>query len=81
MKVVLLPQASEDLDEIFDPIFSDIVQRLKTLRNYPMMGVSMTGPFAGYRGTVVDFFRIIYRIQKNNTIEVAYIRDCRRRPL
>lgn len=79
MKVVLLPQASEDLDGIFDPIFSDVVRRLKTLRNYPMMGSSMTGPFAEYRSTVVDFFRIIYRIRKNDTIEVAYIRDCRRK--
>jgi len=78
VKIVLLPQAKEDLDAIHDPILSGIIQRLEALKLYPKMGVSMTGPFMGYRTVVVDFFRIIYRIRKTDTIEVAYVRDCRR---
>jgi hypothetical protein len=41
----------------------------------------MIGPFDGYRSTVVGMFRIVYRVLSARTIEVAYIRDCRRTPL
>lgn len=81
MKIVLLHQAADDLDEIIDPLYSDIIHKLEVLKSYPMLGVAMTGPFAGYRSLAVDFFRIVYRIQNKDTIEIAYIRDCRRKPL
>ncbi len=81
MKVVLLPQAQEDLDAVFDPLFSEIIHKLETLKEYPELGPAMTGPFSGYRTVVVDFFRIVYRLASRDLIEVAYIRDCRRKPL
>lgn len=39
----------------------------------------MPRPFTDYRGTLVDFFRIVYRARDERTIEIAFIRDCRRR--
>ena len=81
MKVVLLPQAQKDLDAIVDPLLSRIVKRLRLLERFPAFGAPMMGPFQGYRSTVVGIFRIVYRVLPGATIEVAYIRDCRRAPL
>lgn len=84
MKVILLPQAQEDLDAIFDPLLSRIVRRLQLLEAAPELGVPMMGRFQSYRSTVVGLFRIVYRIRRrraNQVIEVAYIRHCRRAPL
>ena len=41
----------------------------------------MVGPFAGYRSTVVDMFRIVYRLPSARTVEVAYIRHYHRAPI
>ena len=81
MKVVLLPQASDDLDEIYEPVLARVLRRLRYLERLPEMGAPMAGPFAGYRSTVVDMFRIVYWLRPRKVIEVAYIRDCRRAPL
>lgn len=78
MKVVLLPQAQRDLDAIFDPLLSKVTRRLRLLEKFPELGPPMMGPFLGYRSTVIGLFRIIYRRVRKTTIEVAYIRDCRR---
>ena len=80
MKVVLLPQACEDLDEIYDPSLARIVRRLRLLERFPEMGAPMVGPLAGYRSTIVGMFRIVYRVLPRKVIEVAYIRNCRRAP-
>lgn len=80
MRVVLLRQAQLDLDGISDPLFSRVVRRLRLLERYPELGAPMTGPFADFRGTVVGLFRVVYRILPRGVIEVAYIRDCRRKP-
>lgn len=81
MRVVLLPQAQQDLDRIHEPLFSRVIQQIQTLKEFPEMGPAMLGLFAGYRSTVVELFRIVYRILPSNNIEIAYIRDCRRRPI
>ena len=78
MKIVLLPQAQEDLDLVYEPLFSQIIHKLEILEEYPNLGATMGGPFTGYRSLVVNFFRIIYHLRENNLIEVVYIRDCRR---
>ncbi len=80
MKVVLLPQAQADLDAIFDPVLS-VTRRLRLLERFPEFGARMVGPFRGYRSTVVEMFRIVYRVTAPRTVEVAYIRDCRRAPV
>ena len=81
MKVVLLPQAQENLDEIYDPPYTRILKRLRMLEKTPESGVALAGPFTGYRSTVVGLFRIIYRIVDRKTVEIAYIRHCKRAPL
>lgn len=81
MKIFLLPQAQEDLAAVSEPLHSKIVGRLRALRDFPELGAPMAGPFVGYRSTVVELFRIVYRILPRERIEIAYIRDCRRRPL
>lgn len=80
MSIVLLPRAQEDLDKIYEPLFARVVRRLNALKQYPELGAPMAGPFSGYRSTVVELFRIVYRLLPDGVIEVAYIRDCRRRP-
>lgn len=80
MRVVLLPQAREDLDRVHDPLLGRLLRRLEALGEFPELGAPMAGPFAGYRSTVVDSFRVVYRAAARR-VEVAYVRDCRRRPL
>jgi plasmid stabilization system protein ParE len=81
LKVVLLPQAQRDLDAIFDPLLARVVKRLRMLERFPDFGAPMIGRFRGYRSTVVGVFRIVYRTLPSGTVEVAYIRNCRRAPL
>ena len=81
MRLVLLPQALEYLDTLVDPLFSELLRRLETLKEFPELGAAMTGPFEGYRSLVVGFFRVVYRRLSPEVIEIAYIRDCRRKPL
>lgn len=76
-QVLLLPQAAEDLQLIYDPLYTQVVKRLRLLRRYPRMGVELKGQFAGWRATPVEIFRIIYRITPRG-IEVGYIRHCKR---
>ncbi|MBK9029951.1 MAG: type II toxin-antitoxin system RelE/ParE family toxin [Myxococcales bacterium] len=80
MKVVLLPQASDDLDEILEPVLGRVLRRLRMLEKFPQLGAPMAGPFTGYRSSVIDMFRIVYRLRPRNVIEVAYVRHCRRAP-
>ena len=80
MNLVLLPQAQEDLDAIFEPLLSRVVRQIENLVTFPLMGVAMRGPFAGWRSLVVDRFRVVYRVREQ-TIEIAYVRDGRRKPL
>lgn len=80
MKIVLLPQAQEDLDQIYEPVLGRIIRRLRVLEKFPDFGAALIGPFAGYRSTVVAMFRIVYRIRSRGIIEVAYVRHCSRQP-
>lgn len=75
--LLLLPQAQEDLDTIRDPLFTEIIQRLEILKEYPLWGAAMDGPFTGYRSFVVGIFRVVYKAVSNDLIEVAYIRHCK----
>lgn len=80
MKLILLPQAQRDLDEIFDPLLGKVIKRLRLLERFPELGPRMLGRFQGYRSTTVAMFRIVYQVVSSDTIEVAYIRHCRRAP-
>jgi plasmid stabilization system protein ParE len=79
VKVELLPLAEADLDAIHDPLYRRVEKRLAALAQFPELGAPMTGSYAEYRSTVVEMFRIGYRVRQDQVIEIAFIRDCRRR--
>ncbi|HEX4047635.1 MAG TPA: type II toxin-antitoxin system RelE/ParE family toxin [Elusimicrobiota bacterium] len=79
MKLRFLLQAKEDLSAISDPLFSRVLRRLDLLKKFPELGALLPDPHADMRSTVVDNFRIVYRLLANGAIEINYIRDCRRR--
>ena len=79
MKLLFLPQAEQELLAISDPLFSRVARRLEILKKFPELGAPMPKPCAEMRSTVVENFRIVYRLRADGAIEVAYIRDCRRR--
>ncbi len=78
MKVILLPQAKEDLAGISEPLLSRILKRLSVLASYPSLGEALGSPVAAYRATTVAPFRIIYRQTGPATLHIAFIRHCRR---
>jgi plasmid stabilization system protein ParE len=80
LKIILLPQAKQDLDAIYEPVLGRIIRRIRLLEQFPEMGPAMMGPFTGYRSTVVAMFRIVYRILPRGVVEIAYVRHCRRAP-
>jgi plasmid stabilization system protein ParE len=55
------------------------MKRLDALGKFPELGAPMAGAYAEYRSTVVDMFRIVYLIRMDQVVEIAFIRDCRRR--
>lgn len=77
MKIVFLPQAQADLDEIKEPLLSGSRKRLAALGSYPSLGAPLFGPLAGYRATVVGHFRVVYK-HTPRAVLLCYIRDCRR---
>jgi len=81
VKVYLLPQAEAELGGIADPLFSMVVHKLELLGSFPLLGPALEGPLSGYRTLTVGLFRVIYRIVREERIEVAYIRHCKRKPI
>ena len=79
MRVILLPQAQEDLEAIAEPLKAKVLRRLEALRRYPSLGAAMAGSYSAYRSTVVaGFFRITYKQPAPGLLHIAYIRHCRR---
>jgi plasmid stabilization system protein ParE len=79
LKLYLLPGACEDFELISEPIRSEIIRLLRTLRTFPRMGNPLTGEFDGWRAISVGVFRIYYRMIKRG-VEVGFIRHSKRRP-
>jgi plasmid stabilization system protein ParE len=79
MKVVLLPQAAEDLDQILEPLYGRVRKHLAVLGEFPELGSRMHGIYADYRSTVMEFYRVVYRLRPDGIVEIAFVRDCRRR--
>jgi len=79
LRIVLLPQAVEDLRLIYDPLYSQIIHRFSLLAEFPEMGAALPSEMGGWRATLVGIFRIFYQV-KPDRIEIGYIRHCRRAP-
>ncbi len=78
--ILILSQAEEILDEITQPLFSQIISRIELLRDFPELGGPMKDDYEGYRSLVVEMFLVIYRVVSDSKIEVALIHHCRRKP-
>ena len=79
MTVHLLPQALEDLEAFYEPLRTEIVERLEVLVEFPSAGVPMTQEFTGYRCFILSpLVRVIYTI-RNKRILIAYIRHTARK--
>jgi hypothetical protein len=79
VKFILLDQAQADLDAIDDPSLKRFARRLEAFQQFPDLGAPMNSPFIGFRSTLVDFFRIVYRVRDGEVLEILFIRVCRRR--
>ncbi len=77
-KVYLLQHAAEELEDIRQPLLSEVLAKLRLLREFLFLGTTMEGDYAEYRALTVKLFRIIYRIDETGSVEVNYIRHCRR---
>ncbi|NNN07019.1 MAG: type II toxin-antitoxin system RelE/ParE family toxin [Elusimicrobia bacterium] len=79
MNVELLPQAAGDFQAIAEPLHGRVLKRLEVLGDFPELGSPLNRAFTGYRSTIVELFRIVYRLRTDGVVEITFIRDCRRR--
>ena len=75
-RVKLLPRAEKELASLSSALQDQIIDKLELLREFPEMGPAMFEAFQGYRSLLAakNTYRIIYRIVREDLIEVAYIR-------
>jgi len=75
-RVKLLPRAEKELASLSSALQDQIIDKLELLREFPEMGPAMFDAFQGYRSLLAakNTYRIIYRIVREDLIEVAYIR-------
>lgn len=81
-RIDLLPRAIRDLESI--PLVQQkrVISKIEMLRDFPEMGTPMFDAFEGYRSLLAaKHYRVVYRIRDDGVIEIAWIRDTRRRPL
>jgi plasmid stabilization system protein ParE len=76
----LLPRAEKELDALPSAIQDQIISKLELLRDFPELGPAMFDAFQGYRALLAakNTYRVIYRVVRDDLIEVAYIRHCAR---
>jgi plasmid stabilization system protein ParE len=72
-KIYLLPQAEENLNAITEPLYSDLLHKIRLLHEFPELGPALEGAFTGYRSLNASPFRVLYRIVSPERIEIAYI--------
>ena len=79
-KVKLLPRAEKELKALSPTIQDQIISKLELLSDFPELGPAMFDAFQGYRTLLAakNAYRSIYRIVRDDLIEVAYIRHCAR---
>ena len=75
-RVKLLPRAGKELASLSSALQDQFIDKLELLREFPEMGPAMFDAFQGYRSLLAakNTYRIIYRIVREDLIEVAYIR-------
>lgn len=78
--VEFLPRAQQDLLALSEKIQDEILRKATLLQEFPRIGTPMERAFADYRFFLVakSKLRIIYKIKNTHTVEICYIRHCRR---
>ncbi len=77
--VKFLPRAVKDFLALSFETQSEILNKAELLQNFPLIGRAMERAYSGYRCLLAgkNRYRIIYKT-KNQDVEIAYIRHCRR---
>lgn len=76
-RIVLLPQAQQDLDDIktfSSRIVEEILRKIELLLDFPELGPAMDQAYQGYRQLLCGHYRIVYEIVSESRIEIAYVR-------
>ena len=75
-RIKLLPRAEKELEALPPATQDQIINKLELLREFPELGPEMFDAFQGYRSllTAKNNYRVVYRIVRDDLIEVAYIR-------
>jgi hypothetical protein len=73
-RIKLLPRAEKELEALPPAIQDQIINKLALLRKFPELGPAMFDAFQGYRPllTARNTYRVVYRIVREDLIEVAY---------
>lgn len=78
--VLLLPDAEQELKGIYDPVYTEIVDKIRLLAEFPEMSRPLANALRGWRSLNVRMFTILYRPTARG-IEIGYVRHAKRRPL
>ena len=73
LQIVFLEQAAEELERLYDPLYSRILKKIDLLARFPHLGVEMFDAFFGYRSLVAEPYRMIYQVIGEKYIEVAFL--------
>lgn len=78
--VKFLPRAERDFFALPEAIQDEILEKAELLSQFPRMGVPLERAYGGYRSVMAgrNWYRIVYLVKPPRTVEIAYIRHCRR---
>jgi plasmid stabilization system protein ParE len=79
VKVVFLEQAAEELELLYDPLYSRVLKKVDLLSRFPDVGAEMFDAFAEYRSLIEPPYRMIYRIIPEKRIEIAFLFHMKRK--
>lgn len=79
-EVRFLKSAEKEYQDLTSLIQNDILEKAVTLAEFPFCGPLMGRSYQGYRYLLAfrRQYRIIYRVLEDETVEIAYIRHCKR---
>ena len=78
LELVFLEQAAEELECLYDPLYSRVLKKIDLLLRFPHMGAEMFDAFSGYRSLVAEPYRIIYQVVGEKRIEIAFLFHAKR---
>jgi len=77
-EIIFLPQAVLDLEEISEPLLSEIRSRIGLLIEFPYLGPVLEEEYEGFRCLNVGIVRVYYHVASEGNISILYIRHQKR---